>query len=183
MNKNEAMLKFSDYLNSYNIPFTKDLDSNIERYTMVYKNFDSVPGGIIESCIWWYEDMSEIRVYFSEVAADICKNHTENHMALYRLFNYINARIWKFGCDGCGGSLYKPSLLYTPRIYMTEDGCCDITMTMMLPYDFYEVAPLETEDFITAALPELMNDMALSIFSVIIGKFSPEQAIDYLKKI
>lgn len=96
--------KFSEYLNFNNIPFTKDFNSNIERQTMVYINCDSVPGDIIESCIWSYVYMPEIRVYFSKVVADICKTHTGNHMAL-------------------------------------------------------------------------------SIFSVIIGKFSAEQAIDYLKKI
>ncbi len=33
---------------------------------------------------------------------------------------------------------------------MTEDGCFDITLTTIICNDFYEVAPLETEDYITA---------------------------------
>ncbi len=181
MNRKEAMFKFANYLKTKNIPFVEDVDAGAMRYTMSYKNYDFAPEGIIESCIWWFKDVAEIRIYFSERAAEICKSYPENHANLYRLFNYINANVWTSGYDGWNNLLYKSSLLYTPRIYMTEDGCCDITMTMMLPYDFYEVAPLETEDFITAALPTLMNDLSYSIFLVVSGKYSVDQAIERLK--
>ena len=49
---------------------------------------------------------------------------------------------------------------------MTEDGCYDITMTFTLPYDFYEVAPLESEDFIIATLPDLFNRLSPTIFQL-----------------
>ena len=48
-------------------------------------------------------------------------------------------------------------------------------------YDFYEVAPLESEDFITATLPDLLNWLSPTIFSVILGKWNAEEAISFLK--
>lgn len=65
---------------------------------------------------------------------------------------------------------------------MTEDGCYDITMTFTLPYDFYEVAPLESEDFITATLPDLLNRLSPTIFSVILGKWSAEEAVSFFEE-
>ena len=64
---------------------------------------------------------------------------------------------------------------------MTEDGCCDITLTFTLPYDFYEVAPLESEDFITATLPDLLNRLSPAIFFAILGKWSADEAVLFLK--
>ncbi|MDI9486292.1 MAG: hypothetical protein QM214_00015 [Bacillota bacterium] len=180
MNKNIAVNKFSDYLKSYNIKFWRDLDLGVVRFTMQYSGFENVPGSSIESCIWWYDEAAEVRVYFNATASKFCKEHPENHLALYRLFNFINARIWLKGSDFCGGRLYKPAYLYDPRIYMTEDGSCDITMTFTLPYDFYEVAPLESEDFITATLPDLLNHIAPAIFFVILGKWDVKEAISFL---
>lgn len=55
-------------------------------------------------------------------------------------------------------------------------------MTFTLPYDFYEVAPLESEDFITATLPDLLNRLSPTIFSVILGKWSAEEAISFFEK-
>ena len=54
-------------------------------------------------------------------------------------------------------------------------------MTFTLPYDFYEVAQLKSEDFITATLPNLLNWLSPMIFSVILGKWSAEGAISFLK--
>lgn len=181
MDRNSAMKKFSNYMQSYNIPFLKDYDSGIARFTMDYRGFKNVLGGSIESCIWWFKEAAEVRVYFNELYSELCKNHPERHKDLYRLFNFINARIWIQGSDFCDGRLYTSTNLYDPRIYMTEDGDCDITMTFSLPYDFYELAPLESEDFITATLPDLLSRLSPAILSIISGKFSTEEAISYLQ--
>lgn len=181
MDRNSAMKKFSTYMQSYNIPFLKDYDSGIARFTMDYRGFENVLGGSIESCIWWFEEAAEVRVYFNELYSELCKNHPEKHKDLYRLFNFINARIWIQGSDFCGGGFYNSKNLYDPRIYMTEDGNCDITMTFSLPYDFYGIAPLESEDFITATLPDLFNRLSPAILSIIAGESNAEEAISYLQ--
>ena len=59
---------------------------------------------------------------------------------------------------------------------MTEDDRHDITMTGIIPYDFFEVAPLETEDFLTASLPELMNALSPAIFLLLLGEIDLSQA-------
>lgn len=125
----------------------------------------------------------EIRTYYTEMGSNICKEHKENLVNVYRLMNYLNARIWPTTNDGCGGSFYKPYYLYTPRFYITEDDCYDITMTYIVPYDFYEVAPLETEDYITACCPALLDKLSPVIFSLIIGKIDSDYAINYVKAI
>ena len=181
MDRNSAIEKFSNYLRSYNIQALKDLESGTVRFTMEYRGFENVPGKSIESCIWWYDEAAEVRVYYNENGAKFCREHPENHNALYRLFNFINARIWIRGSNFSGGSLYKSANLFDPRMYMTEDGCCDITLTFTLPYDFYEVAPLESEDFITATLPDLLNRLSPAIFFVILGKWSADEAVLFLK--
>lgn len=95
----------------------------------------------------------------------------------FRLLNYINARVFL----GCYSELSGTSLLYTPRIYMTEDDCFDITMTTLIPYDFWEVAPAETMDYITAYCPELLDKLAPVIFGVLLGEISISNAIKYLE--
>ena len=102
--------------------------------------------------------------------------------ALYRLLNYINASVWLTLSDGSGSGLYKPSHLYTPRLYITEDECYDITLATIIPYDFYELAPLETEDYITAYCPELMDRISIPIFGVLLENMSIGEAILYVKK-
>lgn len=98
-----------------------------------------------------------------------------------RFLNFCNARIWPCTDDGMSGKLYNPNYLQTPRFYITEDDSYDITMTNMIPYDFYEVAPLETEDFLTAACPDLLNKLSVSIFFLLLGRISTEQAISNVK--
>lgn len=99
-----------------------------------------------------------------------------------RLLNYINARVWPRTTDGMGNGLYMPSCLYTSRIYLTEDDRYDITLTSMIPYDFFELAPLESEDFITAYCPSLLDELSPAIFGVLFGRLDTEQTIEYIKK-
>ena len=99
------------------------MDLGTVRFTIEYLGFENSPGKSIESCIWWYDEAAEVRVYFNEIGAKFCKEYPQDYNELYRLLNFINARIWVQGSDFSGGSLYKSSNLYKPRIYMTEDGC------------------------------------------------------------
>lgn len=55
-------------------------------------------------------------------------------------------------------------------------------MTTIIPYDFYEVAPLETIDFLTVSIPSLMNKLSYPVFSVLNGSMSSEQAIAYIEE-
>ncbi len=181
MNSYKSKKLIVDYLHSHNIRFTENLDNTVPRITMVFTGYDSCPGKIIESCIWFYEDDMEARIYYSELGAKICKESTHIE-GLMRLFNFIHARVFPCTSDGMGGSLYAPHHLYTPSIYVTEDDCYDITLTTFINNDFFEVAPLETEDYITAACPELMGSLAPAIFGLLLGKINTDVAIEYVKK-
>lgn len=180
MNKLQAKSKIKSYLKRNFILFYEDFFDGTEQITMVYKGFKNSPDNIIESCIYFFSDCMECRVYYNATGAKFCKE-SNRQLELMRLLNFINARVWPQGTDFNDSTLYRPSHLYTPRIYMTEDGCNDITMTTVVPYEFYEIATLETEDFFTACLPELMDSLSPAVFLLLLDKINVEQAIDIVK--
>lgn len=179
MTKNEVYDIITYYLKAHCIKFHEDVYENTKRITMAYKGYSNCPNNIIEGCLYFYSDCMECRVYYTELGSDICKNSA--HQAdLYRLLNYINACVWPCTSDGFDGEDRTP-YLYTPRIYVTEDACYDITATSMIPYDFYEILPILTGDYITACIPELMNKLSPAIFGLLTGKMTIENAIAYVE--
>lgn len=142
-------------------------------YNFSYIKFAINTDRCIESCIWFYNDCAEVRAYYSALGAEICRESEYRGELLYVL-NYINAAVF-LSC-GNGGGIYEPHMLYTPRIYMTEDGCFDITITTIINYDFWEVAPVETEDYITIYCPELLDRLTYAIFGVLLGQISSDDA-------
>ena len=97
--------KITLYLKQHNLYFETDLMEGIPRITMVFKNCDRSPGYITEGCIWFYENSMEVRVYYSKLGAEICQK-SKHLPELYRLMNYINARLWVSVSDGLEGALY-----------------------------------------------------------------------------
>lgn len=93
--------------------------------------------------------------------------------------NYINARVF-LSCGGAYG-LYEPHMLYTPRMYLTVDDCYDLTITTIVNYDFWEVAPVETLDYMTCYCPELLDKLSYPVFGVLKGENTVERAIEYIE--
>ena len=181
MTKIEAQAHIQQYLKVHNLQHVKRVNRDIPSVNIVYTNCDLCPDRMLEGCIWFYKDAMEVRTYFNQNAAQWCR--TSSHIPeLMRLLNFINARVWPRISDGMGNALYMPSRLHTPRIYLTEDGGYDITLTSIISYDVYELAPLETEDYITACCPDLLNDLSPAIFGVLLGNLDVEQAIRYVRK-
>ncbi len=163
------------YLKRHFLEFHEDAYEDTDRITMVFRNCEQCPDKVAEGCIYLYQDFMEYRVYYSAAGAEWLANSI-HQSEFFRLLNYINAKVWPCGNDGVDGALYKSTNLYTPHLYMTEDDRHDITMTGIIPYDFFEVAPLETEDFLTASLPELMNALSPAIFLLLLGEIDLSQA-------
>lgn len=176
----QAKSMMKKYLREHFIKYHEDIDCGVSRYTMLYEGCDCCPDKVLEACIWFYQDFMECRVYYDCNGAKWCRE-SEHRGELLQLLNFCNARVWISTDDGRDGALYRPNYLYTPRFYITEDGHFDITMTVMIPLDFYELAPLETEDYITAACPDLLNKLSIPIFCVLLGEMSAEQAISRVK--
>ena len=172
--------KITLYLKQHNLYFETDLMEGIPRITMVFKNCDRSPGYITEGCIWFYEDFMEVRVYYSKLAGEICQK-SKYMPELYRLMNYINARLWVSVSDGLEGALYQSQYLISPRFYVTEDEMQDITATMLIPYTHFELDMLEMEDFITVALPGLLDDLSIPVFLLLEGRITAEEAIDMVR--
>ena len=178
MNKRDAVKDFSTYLKNHVIRHKKDFDDGVVRYTMQYEA-ENAPGKYVESCIWFYEDNAEVRVYYNQMGADICKA-SEYRNALLELLNFINARVF-LSCGNLNG-LYEPHMLYTPRMYLTVDGFYDITIATIINYDFWEVAPIETADYMTAYCPELLDRLALPVFGVLLGQIRSDEAVMFIKE-
>lgn len=173
--------KMSAYLKSHNIHFKDDMEEDgIPRITMVFQNCMMCPGKIAEGCIFYFDDFIEVRVYYSKLGAEICRN-SNNMPDMYRLVNFLNARLWPRVMDGMEEELYSSQYLFYPRFYVMEDGRGDIAATMLIPYTYFEMDELETEDFITVVLPDLMNSLSPPIFLLLMGKITADEAITIIK--
>lgn len=178
MNKKSASNSIERYLKEHFIKYIKDFEDGTERITMVFSGFDNCPNNALEACIYFFNDSMECRVYYTETGAELLANSSYKQ-DIYRLMNFINARI--FPTTPNDGILYKPSYMYSPKVYVTEDDCWDITLTTIIPYDFYELAPIETADYLTVVCPEVLNELSAPIFFTILGKMTVENAIELIK--
>lgn len=181
MNKKEAKHKFTTYLNERNIHFHEHLNEN-PRICMLLTGYEKSPDNTLGLSISFFDTCMEVRVYFSDNANGWIKKRAAELFDIYRLLNYTNAVVWPFTHDGVGGELYQPHHLQTPRFYITEDGNYDLTATTLIDYDHYEMAPLETEDYCTVALPELMDKLSLPFFLLLMKEISVEHAITLIER-
>lgn len=172
--------EISNYLKLNNIYFETDVSEGIPHITMFFRNCDRCPGHITEGCIYFYEEYMEARVYYSELGTQIC-NVSKNLYDLYRLMNYLNALIWPRVKDGMDGTLYSSEHLVSPRFIVTEDGMLDITTIMAIPYSHFTLDALQIEDYITAALPYLLDSLSAPIFLLLGGRIKVEDAISMIE--
>lgn len=68
-----------------------------------------------------------------------------------------------------------------PRFIITEDGRNDITTIMAIPYSRFIMDALQIEDYITAALPNILDSLSASIFLLLDGRISVEDAIEMIE--
>ena len=179
--KNEVKSQIKAYLKQHFIKFKEDFFDGASRITILHEGYNQSPDKVIESCLYFYSDYFESRIYYS-VTGSRWYEKSEKKPEFFRLLNYINAKVCPCCSDSVGGSLYKTSYLFAPRLYVTEDEYSDITMSAFMPYDFFAVAPLETEDFLTASLPELMDTMSPAIFLLLLGKIDLSRAESMIDK-
>lgn len=149
--------------------------------TIALPGHSNSPSRKIESSLFFFPDAIEIRVYYACPGPQIVSNNLERLPSLYRLLNFLNAHVFVKKMEGVG-NFYRASYLLQPRFFLTEDEQFDITATVILEKDFFELAPLEIEDFITIALPALMNQLSPYIFGVVTGKVNVEAAIRQIRK-
>ncbi len=55
-------------------------------------------------------------------------------------------------------------------------------MSWVLPYEFYQTAPLQTADFLTACIPELLNRLSPAIFMLLLEKTDLKTAEAIIKR-
>lgn len=178
MNKTEARRQVTAYLKERNVKYLEHLNCIV----VVFDGYTTCPDSALECSIYFHDSYMESRVYFTENSSTWIKKRSDDLADMYRLMNFINARVWPFSHDGIGGKLYAPQHLNTSRIYITEDGKYDLTATTVIDYDIFELAPLEVEDYCTVAIPELMSELSLPIFFLLLEKINLERAIYLIKK-
>ena len=183
MNKTKAKQLVVKYLHERNIPYSHYVADGELSLAVVLKGHEKCPDGLLECCFYFYETCMEARVYFDENASNWISARADKLPELYRLLNYINARFWPFNNDGTGWKVYSPHHLITPRFYLAEGDKTDLTATMAIDYDVFELAPLEVCDYITATLPAYMNELSRPVFLVVLGDTSAEDAIELIESI
>ena len=137
----------------------------------------------IEGCIHWYPEVARVNTYYSAAGAMVVAKNKDNLAALFRVLNYISSEVWPLVDDTTGiDYYYTPTLLYSPRIFVTEDDNYDICMSFLFHYNFLDVMELQTWDFILHCCPYLMQSWAPSLFNVIQGHISTGRAIEEIIK-
>lgn len=167
------------YLREHNIYHIEDECEEVSRTTMSFGEYLNSPSERIEACIYWHPTAFEGRVYYAEPGPSVVAD--SKYLAeAYKLINFINSHVWPKNQDGADGRVYGSSYLIQPRFYITDEY--DITATIVADYSLsIEIAPLELADFITAAIPELLESLAPYIFGVVVGSLRLEDAIQGIK--
>lgn len=149
--------------------YSLGMDEKIPKVTIVYEGKPFCPDEQLESCVWFYNTSLEARVYYNETGQEWVRECGENRTELLEVINFINARI--FPATG----------FITPRLYVTEE--CDIAYTTFFDYDMFddEDTVSETLEFLTDYMPDFLDTVSPYIFSVVLGKFDSEEAINRIK--
>lgn len=180
MDKRGVKREIIKYLKERNIKYHEHLE-NYNSIYMLLSGYQKCPDKVLECSIFFFDTYIETRVYYNDNASKWIYERSEDLSNMYRLLNFINAQVWPFTQDGVDGELYIPHILQTPRFYITEDGNYDLTATTIIDYDQYEMAPLETADYCTAAIPELMDKLSIPLFFLLMKKISVDDAISLIK--
>lgn len=152
MTKSQVKAKIVEYIKVHNL---RSRLINTHNKPMLEKEMDTfyfwydvqAPYGV-ECSVFLFEECMEVRGYYSECIAKELQEHPHRISELYEVLNFINARIW---FDG----------FYYPRAYITVDGLCDVAINTIIPYEHFEMAPIETMEYITCYYPEWLEKMQL----------------------
>lgn len=172
MTKSQVKAKINEYIKMHNLTHRM---INTHEHPMLEKDMDTfcfwfdvnAPHGV-ECSVYLYEDCMEARGYYSETIANELKSNPHRVSELLKVINFINACIW---FDG----------LYYPRAYITVDGLYDVAINTMIPYDHFELAPIETMEYITCYYPEWLEKMATALCGVSLGVIDSLAAIKVVK--
>ena len=180
MNKAQARSYISSYL-KHNFIAYDDMSVD-DCYVMQFKGCKYSPDSILECSVYFRDTRIDALVYYSK-SASINISQQQDLSKLFRLINFINAKLCPCPYDGMGGELYESNYMFNPVLYLTEDGRNDLTFYLNIDYDFFEVAPLEACDFITAAMPDLLDELAVPIFGALLGFIQIENAFNMVDSI
>lgn len=181
MIKNNPIEYMAKYLLDRNIKYIKDELDGIPRITTALRGFDNCPQSVIECSASHYEGKNavELRVYYGEDTRKIVRN-SKYVNELYRLLNFINAKVFVENNDGSNGTVYMPSYIIQPRFYLIDEFY-DLTATILMDDSIFFEMPLEVADFITITIPSLLDKLAIYIFGVLLGHIPVEYAITLIK--
>ena len=183
MNKLKAKKMCVDYLKQHTLEFHEclDTDNGSTGIVVALPHCYDCPDKRLEAELSFYDSCIEARVFYTQNAASWVEEST-NKDALYRLMNFINARVWPQSHDGADGTLYSANCLICPRIYVTEDDSYDITATTMIDYNICDMAPLEVMDAVTVSMPQILNELSAPIFLLALGKIDVETAMQLVRE-
>lgn len=174
MTAEEAMQALNEYLRENKIEQYPIIDLEDEDTPpRVWMSFKTEPIGI-EGELFFLHNCVEIRCFYGEEMSKLLRVMADSaRYELHRLLNFINARLFPFN-------------YFNPRMYITEDSGCDLTITTIVPYWMWEYLDDESGDdlygYITRCCPDFLEILEIPIVSVCAG-IKATEAIAYIKRI
>lgn len=177
----DAMRRSQEYLKEQNISFLPgfDVDSGGQSLVVDFPS-EHTPPVPVEGEVFFYSSCAELRVYYGEQVSASLKA-TSHRSELLELINFINARVFPYY-----EVVYtsEPQNLFTPRMYLTVDGGCDLTITTIVDYRVWEYLGDEGSDelyeYFTHYCPRLLDMLAVPIFGLLTERTTVDGAIKYI---
>lgn len=171
MKRKNGSNRFFDYCKKNGIRPMLGVEGETPYYYMMLPA-ENAPNKKVEATNKFCENEILSTMYYSGMGARIARE-SENKDELLRLLNFVNTIGYNALRDLYGQN--TPRLMYMPRIALSDEG--DIYIETLIPYEFYETAPTETEYYLTVFCPEFLNILAPDIFLVLFGEIDADHAI------
>lgn len=176
MTAQEAFKALHDYLQEEGIEHYPiiDPDFNAQILYMAFNSQHSPPVPL-EGEVFFFEDGAEVRCYYGEQIS-ACIRESKYRAEVLDLINHINARVYSS----------EPNCLFTPRMYITADSGCDLTITTVVDYRIWDYLDCEGSEelyhYITRYCPRLLDLLAVPIIGLLSEQIDITGAISYIER-
>ncbi len=179
----EAIRNLNEYLIEEQIEHYPILSIDGSESPILYMVFKSQhsPAVPLEGEVFFHENCAEIRCYYGEQIS-ACIRDSSHRTEIYEMINYINARVFPYS-----EVVYSsdPNYLFTPRMYITADSSCDLTITTIVDYRVWELLDDDGSDelyeYITHYCPRFLDLLAVPFLGLLSERTTVTGAISYIE--
>lgn len=181
MTAQEGFKALHAYLKDEDIEYYPIIDPDFNAQ-ILYMAFKSQHSPVqLEGEVFFFEDGAEVRCYYGEQISACIRE--SKHAEILDLINYINARVFPYS-EVVYSS--EPNCLFTPRMYITADSGCDLTITTFVDYRIWDYLDCEGSEelyhYITRYCPMLLDLLAVPIIGLLSEQIDITGAISYIER-